>query len=89
MPKRRPTLSVIKSPVDDHKEFNDWIEQGITRGWCSPPVCGSHEDVPTAEWEDELTDEGHELCQTVVRLYGPYAPDEHAARRVYMVHTQK
>lgn len=45
-----------------------WIEYGIKQGWCGPPVCYTHDGVPTTQ--DEDTDfEQYDPCVTIVRMY--------------------
>ena len=82
----KPKFHVI-ADQDDHTEFYDWLKQGQEQGWCSEPVCPTHDLLPTEEWEDELIEEGDDLCQTAVRLYGPYAPHEPTPERVFTIHT--
>ena len=38
---------------------------GLAQGWCSPPVCATHDGVPTTASEDEED----EPCVHVLRLY--------------------
>ncbi len=45
-----------------------WIEYGIKRGWCGPPVCATHDGVPLSEQEEELIDE-FDPCFSIIRLY--------------------
>lgn len=46
----------------------EWVEYGIKRGWCGPPVCATHDGVPTTEDED-IEMEQYDPCITVIRLY--------------------
>lgn len=45
--------------------FDEWIAYGRRSGWCGPPVCATHDGVPTTEAEYDDFD----LCHHVVRLY--------------------
>lgn len=45
--------------------FDDWVDYGMDAGWCGPPVCATHDGVPTTESEDE----DDEPCLHVIRLY--------------------
>jgi hypothetical protein len=45
--------------------LDDWLNIGWDNGWCSPPVCASHDGVPLSEPEAEDWD----VCVTVVRIY--------------------
>lgn len=80
-------FTVIDSPSDDHTEFYAWLKQGQERGWCSEEVCDAHDGVPLEQWEEAFVEDGLDLCQTIVRLYGPYAPDQPATERVFTIHT--
>jgi hypothetical protein len=58
----------------NHDKFARWLNKGIEAGFCSLPVCDTHDGLPLEEWEFAYLDEGVDLCATVVRLNGPYAP---------------
>ena len=58
----------------NHDKFARWLNKGIEAGFCSLPVCDTHDGLPLEEWEFAYLDEGVDLCATVVRLKGPYAP---------------
>ena len=45
-----------------------WIEYGIKRGWCGPPVCATHDGIPMTE-DEELEMEQYDPCLTIIRLY--------------------
>ena len=49
----------------------DWLLLGVERGWCSEPVCGTHDLVPMGPDEAAAFDAGGDPCVTVVRLYDP------------------
>jgi hypothetical protein len=49
-----------------------WLEKGIRKGWCGPPVCPFHDGLPmTADEEEELS-ENDEICISVIRIYTSY-----------------
>lgn len=48
--------------------FEEWMTHGIKQGWCGPPVCHTHDGVPTTQQEDEDFDEA-EPCVHIIRLY--------------------
>lgn len=52
--------------------FEEWWEQGYREGWVGPPVCVTHDGLPSTEAEDE----DDEPCIHVMRLY---ADNEKAA----------
>lgn len=49
--------------------FDDWIRAGMDAGFCGPPVCYTHDGLPTSVVEDDAFDEGFDPCLSVVRLY--------------------
>lgn len=50
-------------------EFSEWIRIGIEKGWCGPPVCYTHDGLPTSESEDDVWLEGDDICMHIVRMY--------------------
>ena len=58
----------------DHEDYNDWLELGIERGWCSQVTCSTHETVMTDDELEQYWEEGDDVCVFVVRLNG--ASDE-------------
>lgn len=50
----------------------EWLKFGIEQGYCSPPVCATHDGWPTTDLED-LDDDA---C---IHLMRPYASDEERA----------
>ena len=48
--------------------YEEWIQLGMDEGWCGPPVCHTHDGVPTTEAEDLEFDEG-DPCIHIVRMY--------------------
>lgn len=51
----------------------EWLEFGIRQGFCSAPVCSTHDGIPTSAGEDNEWDEGNDPCVHVIR---PYADDD-------------
>lgn len=49
--------------------FDDWMAIGISRNWAGPPVCYTHDGLPTAFAEDEEFEEGSDPCLHIIRLY--------------------
>ena len=48
---------------------HEWIKLGMENGWCSPPVCMTHDGYPTTLQEDEEFNEGQDPCIHVIRPY--------------------
>jgi hypothetical protein len=49
--------------------FQEWLEVGIRLGWCSEPVCNTHDGPPSTREEDEEWEAGYDPCVPAVRLY--------------------
>lgn len=58
-------------------EFTDWLRIGIENGWCGPPVCYTHDGIPTTEEEDTQWVDGDDPCMHIIRMYE--APEHKAA----------
>jgi hypothetical protein len=48
--------------------FEQWLNEGIQLGYCSKPVCNTHEGLPSTEEEDEEWENGGDPCVPAVRL---------------------
>lgn len=48
---------------------HECIATGIANGWCSPPICITHDGFPTTEAEDLNEDEGFDHCLHLIRPY--------------------
>jgi hypothetical protein len=55
--------------------FDEWIAYGIEKGWCGPPVCYTHDGLPTTNEEFE-SDDIDAFCIHVVRMYEDHAMKE-------------
>lgn len=51
------------------KTFDEWLQEGISLGFCGPAVCAIHDGVPSTLQEDWGMDEGADPCIHVLRLY--------------------
>ena len=49
--------------------FDEWLQHGYKQGWCGPPVCETHDALPTTIFEDEQFEQGSDPCIHIVRLY--------------------
>jgi len=54
------------------ESFDEWLAEGIKKSWCSPPVCATHDGLPSTAEEDELWLE-EDPCQFVIRPYASVA----------------
>jgi hypothetical protein len=48
--------------------FEDWLTTGIAAGYCSEPVCDTHDGVPLTEEERDRFEDGEDPCIPAVRL---------------------
>jgi len=59
----------VREELSDMQEFDIWLENGINRGWITPPFCNTHDGDPymtdeeAQEWED-----GGDPCLVVVKV---------------------
>jgi hypothetical protein len=49
--------------------FQEWLEIGMDLGYCSEPVCNTHDGLPSTPEEDEMWEDGGDPCVPAVRLY--------------------
>ena len=51
------------------QEFEIWLENGINRGWITPPFCNTHNGDPyMTEEEQQEWEDGGDPCQVVVKV---------------------
>ncbi len=50
-------------------EFDEWLQQGLSNGFCGPAICYPHDGLPLSEQEDEAYDAGDDPCIHIIRLY--------------------
>jgi hypothetical protein len=65
--------------------YDEWIEYGFEQGFCSPPVCATHDGIPTSRVEDEEADDGIDGCWWVVRLYDDAAHRKAIEENIFTV----
>lgn len=71
-----------KEMIDIETHFDAWIEFGMRKGWCGPPICSTHDGIPYSEEEEEQWNEGEDPCAHVIRLYD----DENQKASIERVH---
>lgn len=47
----------------------EWIDLGVAQGWCSEPVCSTHDGIPMTDVEEQEVEEGWDPCLFVLRLH--------------------
>ena len=50
-------------------DFDTWMSLGLEKGWVGPPVCLTHDGLPTTPDEDELCEQGDDICIHIIRPY--------------------
>jgi hypothetical protein len=50
-------------------EFDEWLQQGLTNGFCGPAICYPHDGLPLSEQEDNAYFAGDDPCIHIIRLY--------------------
>ena len=50
-------------------DIAEWVAEGIRQGWCSEPVCGTHDGTPLRPDEETAFDDGDDPCVAIVRLW--------------------
>lgn len=50
-------------------DIEEWWRLGVESGWCSEPVCDTHDGMPVTDEERERFEEGADPCVPAVRLY--------------------
>ena len=48
--------------------FDEWLAQGIEKGFCTESFCSTHDVAPMTQTEADEFDEGGDPCVHVVRL---------------------
>ena len=55
--------------MEKHTGVWDWIDYGVKEGWCSQPVCDTHDGMPMSDEEYKEWDDGEDPCIPALRLY--------------------
>lgn len=55
--------------MSEISDFNDWLLEGLGRGWVSLPVCETHDGLPLMPEEELEFDEGLDPCITAMRVW--------------------
>lgn len=50
-------------------KFNEWLRLGMELGYVGPPVCYTHDGLPTTREEDDSWEDGEDPCIHVIRAY--------------------
>lgn len=50
-------------------DFDQWLQYGMENKWIGPPICATHDGLPSTEDEDNAWDEGEDPCIHMLRLY--------------------
>jgi hypothetical protein len=53
----------------EEKEYIEWLDLGIAKGWISEPFCYTHDGDPyMTEEEEQQWEEGGDPCSPVLKL---------------------
>lgn len=47
--------------------FDEWVKVGREAGWCSRPICFTH-DVGVSEEEEQMLEDGDDPCVWALRV---------------------
>jgi hypothetical protein len=62
-------LTLIHEAIDAGEfTLGDWLDLGLEQRWCGPPVCTTHDGIPSTEAEDAEFEEG-DPCISMIRPY--------------------
>jgi hypothetical protein len=50
-------------------DFDKWLQEGLTNGFCGPAICYPHDGLPLTILEEQEFDEGSDPCIHILRLY--------------------
>jgi hypothetical protein len=54
----------------NEKTFDEWLQEGLSLGFCGPAICYPHDGLPLTEREDESYSIGDDdPCIHILRLY--------------------
>jgi hypothetical protein len=53
----------------EKRNFDEWLQEGLSSGFCGPAVCYPHDGLPMTEEEDNQFFEGEDPCIHIIRLY--------------------
>lgn len=74
-------MSYVRKLVEMPLTLSDWIAYGVRQGWCSEPVCDTHDELPVTRDEEEELDAGFDPCIPIIRLFINEVADEESAER--------
>lgn len=60
-------VSLLPHMVEMDQET--WLRYGWEKGWCSPPVCYTHDGIPMSTDEDDDWINGEDVCLHIFRVY--------------------
>lgn len=49
-------------------DIHEWVRYGVDHGYCSEPVCNTHDGLPNTPEEEQAWEEGLDPCVPAVRL---------------------
>jgi hypothetical protein len=55
--------------MQKNESFDDWLQLGLSNGFCGPAICYPHDGLPLTEEEDQEYENGGDPCIHILRLY--------------------
>lgn len=55
--------------MPDYINFDEWLEYGISMGWCSDRYCSTHDITSMVAVEDDCFEDGGDPCIPAVRVW--------------------
>lgn len=69
-----PDITSDPDPDQRWADFQEWMQHGVNEGWCTLPVCVTHDGLPMTDGEERLWEEGSDPCQHALRLWSGDEP---------------
>jgi len=67
--KRQQRHRNFLSCADQRDDFAAWLAHGVSQRWCGPPVCSTHDGIPSTDDEDQNAEAGGDPCIHIIRPY--------------------
>lgn len=62
--------AVLRDPrAPREMTFQEWIDLGISMGFCSELICVHHDEIPVTEIEEDELEFDSEMCLPLVRIW--------------------
>jgi hypothetical protein len=55
--------------MTETQTYEEWLQYGVSEGWCGVPVCITHDGEPLTDEEEAQFSEGEDPCVHMMRMY--------------------